>query len=663
MSDLAAPDIYRKVITFYSYKGGTGRSMALANVACILRKQASAASSQSGPRRGRIGSVLMIDFDLEAPGLHRYFHDQLAAGRLLPNQGVMELFEGFDAQTPPSAPKDDEDAEQRANAVLSKLDLHSAITELAALPGLFLMPAGRFDASYASRVNHFDWEQLYTRSPLLAQKFSEWLSQHFDVVLVDSRTGVTDTAGICTKLIPDTLVVAFTPNRQSLTGIIELIQEAARFRKRSDDLRPLAIFPLPSRIEVSEPARGRLWRHDTAIGYQPRFEEVFRDTYGLSECRLEEYFSDVAVPHLAPYAYGEEVAALIEPSSPSIALKAYEALATRLRTSRNPWETPELVDQTTFQRSVAKSSELEVALSHSRSTQDRAERRVRALSWVSASLLGLGAVFLAVAFPAYRDYSARARVSEGLAQTSLFKVVIAESMYNTEGCAPLNQTEFEEALSGKMPDGTTPVRRYSVGEQGPGSISIEFDNSDTRLAAGKIVLIPRMQDDSLDWKCSAIDLADAVVPKFCHDTISIYQEPVQCGERRSRNEATLRLADTLKQKFAQAGIDAYQAQVVSETWNERQKRAAEADFVSTLMKFADPGILKDVRASELGPLETTFLLGPKAWPFPDSEFILSPEPQGKVIVWTCLVPGEEVLPLCKAMGYSQSAVVRSASLK
>ena len=44
-----------QVITFYSYKGGTGRSMALANIACLLARQ-------SGQGRG----VLVIDWDLEA---------------------------------------------------------------------------------------------------------------------------------------------------------------------------------------------------------------------------------------------------------------------------------------------------------------------------------------------------------------------------------------------------------------------------------------------------------------------------------------------------------------------------------------------------------------------------------------------------------------------
>jgi len=48
-----------EAITFYSYKGGTGRSMLLANVAWQL--------AASGRR------VLLVDWDLEAPGLHRYF--------------------------------------------------------------------------------------------------------------------------------------------------------------------------------------------------------------------------------------------------------------------------------------------------------------------------------------------------------------------------------------------------------------------------------------------------------------------------------------------------------------------------------------------------------------------------------------------------------------
>ena len=47
------------VTTFYSYKGGVGRSFILANVAATL--------ADWGYR------VLCVDWDLEAPGLNKYF--------------------------------------------------------------------------------------------------------------------------------------------------------------------------------------------------------------------------------------------------------------------------------------------------------------------------------------------------------------------------------------------------------------------------------------------------------------------------------------------------------------------------------------------------------------------------------------------------------------
>src|SRR5260370_5294124 len=57
------PRPYGDIITFYSYKGGTGRSMVLANVGYLL-----ATSQDYGNPR-----VLLIDWDLEAPGLERFF--------------------------------------------------------------------------------------------------------------------------------------------------------------------------------------------------------------------------------------------------------------------------------------------------------------------------------------------------------------------------------------------------------------------------------------------------------------------------------------------------------------------------------------------------------------------------------------------------------------
>ena len=64
-----------QIITFYSYKGGVGRSMALANVATLLSKWGK--------------KVLMIDWDLEAPGLENFFKEYLKGTDWKQQKGVL----------------------------------------------------------------------------------------------------------------------------------------------------------------------------------------------------------------------------------------------------------------------------------------------------------------------------------------------------------------------------------------------------------------------------------------------------------------------------------------------------------------------------------------------------------------------------------------------
>jgi hypothetical protein len=77
-----------QITMFYSYKGGTGPSMLLANVAWIL--------ASAGKR------VLAIDWDLEAPGLHHYFHPFLIDPRLEATDGLIDMVVEYsrDAVTP-----------------------------------------------------------------------------------------------------------------------------------------------------------------------------------------------------------------------------------------------------------------------------------------------------------------------------------------------------------------------------------------------------------------------------------------------------------------------------------------------------------------------------------------------------------------------------------
>jgi len=324
-----------EVITFYSYKGGTGRSMALANVAVLL------AQRETGADR-----VLMIDWDLEAPGLHHFFAPHLPQTDA---PGLLELMAELDASTPEEPFPENADADALAQTTLAGVNLDPYICRTT-IAGLSLIKAGDFRsmAAYSSRVNTFQWESLYERSPALLRSLALKLAERFRYVLIDSRTGLTDISGICTMLLPEKLVVVFTPNHQSLTGVRDLVRRATKDRlmrqQLEEDLRPLVVYPLPSRIDAERDALRKLWRYGDAAqniaGFQPLFEELFEEVYG-DACVLEEYFNEVQVKHSPDHAYGESISVELDASGQGDVFsltRSYGSLLEWVANSYLPWE-------------------------------------------------------------------------------------------------------------------------------------------------------------------------------------------------------------------------------------------------------------------------------------------------------------------------------------
>lgn len=325
-----------QVIAFYSFKGGTGRSMALANVGSILAQTPELAKP-----------ILLIDWDLEAPGLHRYFRKQLFEAFRGSEQvqekspGLIDVFIELRDRIEQLDLSEPQEFESIAK-ILADLPIEDYIIKTD-IPRLHLLKAGRFDGGYAERIGMFDWPALYRQSPFLLKAFAARLAQDYRYILIDSRTGLTDTSSICTMLLPEILVTVFTPNRQSLSGVIDLITEAGRYRLQSEDLRPLIVYPLPSRIEASEPSLRQQWRHGDATagieGFQQSFEKAFKEIYALPECDLTSYFDDVQIQHVPRYAYGEELAVLVEESRDRFSLTlSFQRFTTRLLEGLPPWE-------------------------------------------------------------------------------------------------------------------------------------------------------------------------------------------------------------------------------------------------------------------------------------------------------------------------------------
>src|ERR1043165_6825405 len=287
-----------KIITFYSYKGGTGRSMALANVAWIL--------ASNGKR------VLAIDWDLEAPGLHRYFTPFLLDQTLSFSDGLINFVNEYKVKvmTPPPAGKRLPEDWYIPFADLS----HYAVPLEWEFPDggcLDFIPAGRQDDSYSALVNSFSWKDFYLDlgGSFFLDKAKDKLRDDYDYVLIDSRTGVSDTSGICTVKMPDTLVVCFTLNNQGIEGAANVANDVHTQRIKSH--QPVQIFPVPMRVENAEKDK----RDDRLVYAKDKF-----GLYPCSEASRDEYWKQIQVIYIPYYAYEEILAAFGEQSSTKTSL-------------------------------------------------------------------------------------------------------------------------------------------------------------------------------------------------------------------------------------------------------------------------------------------------------------------------------------------------------
>ena len=190
------------VVTFYSYKGGVGRSMALVNVAALLAR---------GGKR-----VLLVDFDLEAPGLPSYGPLGDAIG--LP--GMVDYIDQY-----------------RQELKTPKVDQFIVECRFEDGSPVWIMPAGdNRSPSYTQRLGDIDWEELYSeeRGFLMFEDLRQQWERHsvgFDYVLIDSRTGNTDVGGICTRQLPDAVVTMFVPTEQNIAGLAPIVKDIRAARR------------------------------------------------------------------------------------------------------------------------------------------------------------------------------------------------------------------------------------------------------------------------------------------------------------------------------------------------------------------------------------------------------------------------------------------------
>lgn len=267
------------IITFYSYKGGTGRSMILANVAWML--------ASAGKR------ILAIDWDLEAPGLHRYFSPFLIDKSLTASEGVIDFV--FDyamkAMSPPEHDGDKEWDVAQADILKYAVSLEWPFPDGGTLD---FVPAGKQDDLYSKKVSSFNWQDFYERfgGGRFLDLAKAKMQAEYDYILIDSRTGVSDSSGICTVQMPDTVVICYILNNQSIEGTASVARSILAQRP---DIR---LFPVPMRLEPFEKNKLDL-RRELA---KNRFEDLL--SHMQPDIR-KKFTAEIQFPYIPYYAYEE----------------------------------------------------------------------------------------------------------------------------------------------------------------------------------------------------------------------------------------------------------------------------------------------------------------------------------------------------------------------
>lgn len=206
------------VVTFYSFKGGVGRTTALSLVAGILAN--------------RNRRVVTVDFDLEAPGLSVLLKSK--SGNIPEEQyGVLDYLHQR-SLTP------DKNIPSISNCI-QQIDLQTR-------GELFLVPVGEYNESYIHRLADLDMRAFYRSDTNPVEQMMQDIKAQLDpdVILIDARPGFNDAGAIALLDLADTAIICFSPTDQSFEGlrwVLQAIRKQQEYQGKPD-LRFL-LTPMP----------------------------------------------------------------------------------------------------------------------------------------------------------------------------------------------------------------------------------------------------------------------------------------------------------------------------------------------------------------------------------------------------------------------------------
>lgn len=234
-------------VTFYSYKGGVGRTLAMLNTAALLAE------------RGR--RVLVVDFDLEAPGLGLSALTNTAPGSSASKRlGVSDFL--LDRAAYSMTP------------IISYV--YSALTDRFE-ERFQVMTAGTRARELSSKIEELFREpqgDLAHLFMLLVAEIQTFIDP--DYVFFDSRTGLADIAGVCTMELPDLLVAMSGLNEQNIGGMEGALEQMREYWSMAERnvATLLVLSPVPREIDLQPRGNDLQTMHDVFREYRDRPGEL-----------------------------------------------------------------------------------------------------------------------------------------------------------------------------------------------------------------------------------------------------------------------------------------------------------------------------------------------------------------------------------------------------
>lgn len=306
-----------KIITFYSYNGGSDKSMALANVATLLTRW--------GYR------VLMIDWDLETPGgIGHFFEGNITSETVPSSDGILDLLWSAKNPVAEKLSETDKQSEQHWEDLVQRLEF-----KLGDAPEgeLELLSAGCWDsADYFKKLHTFDVHDFYGGggAAFIERLRAEWKAK-YDFVLIDSRSGITPFGSICTIQLPDILMLLVECDEHDLNGGTKVAQRVTAARRNMPfDRLELLVVPVPTGLDPEKSPEGYKYEQR----WLARLELAVADFYNPwlpKDFAKQEMLKETLIPYYSEYQVDDERLPALRkrPQKPEIS-KAYENIAALL---------------------------------------------------------------------------------------------------------------------------------------------------------------------------------------------------------------------------------------------------------------------------------------------------------------------------------------------